>query len=157
MFAAVLAGKTYLSPSISHSVIDSYLHRTGSGRIFAALTIQAGGNIIVEAKGDTLDILVNNSSIMPNGQVANSVAALDSNRRGDLLFQQANGGNNFLLVLPANEASKIRQVINLYRPTAEGDYLVRINAIDFRDDGTVYFLAMTVDDETVLYEAKPLP
>jgi len=29
---AVLAGKTYLSPNISRSVIDSYLHRTGSGK-----------------------------------------------------------------------------------------------------------------------------
>lgn len=29
---AVLAGKTYLSPTISRSVIDSYLHRTGSGK-----------------------------------------------------------------------------------------------------------------------------
>lgn len=29
---AVLAGKTYLSPSISRSVIDGYLHRTGSGK-----------------------------------------------------------------------------------------------------------------------------
>jgi DNA-binding NarL/FixJ family response regulator len=29
---AVLDGKTYLSPNISRSVIDSYLHRTGSGK-----------------------------------------------------------------------------------------------------------------------------
>lgn len=132
------------------------LHRTGSGRLFAALTIQAGGNILAEWKGNDWEILINNSSVMPNGQVANSVAALDSNRRGDLLFQQSNGGNNFLLVRPADQPEKIRQVINLFRPTPDGDYLVRINTIDFRDDGTVYFLAMTTDDETVLYEAKPV-
>jgi len=29
---AVLSGTTYLSPTISRSVIDSYLHRTGSGK-----------------------------------------------------------------------------------------------------------------------------
>jgi DNA-binding NarL/FixJ family response regulator len=29
---AVLDGKTYLSPNISRNVIDSYLHRTGSGK-----------------------------------------------------------------------------------------------------------------------------
>jgi hypothetical protein len=132
------------------------LHRTGSGRLFAALTIQAGGNILAEWKGADWEILINNSSVMPNGQVANSVATVDSNRRGDLLFQQSNGGNNFLLVRRADDPTRIRQVINLFRPTAEGDYLVRINAIDFRDDGTVYFLAMTSDDETVLYEAKPV-
>jgi len=132
------------------------LHRTGSGKLYAALTIQGGGNVLTEWKGDTFDIVINNSTVMPNGQVANSVSTLDSNRRGDLLFQQSNGGNNFLLVRRADEPDKIRQVINLFRPTAEGDYLVRINAIDFRDDGTVYFLAMTTDDETVLYEAKPI-
>lgn len=131
------------------------LHRTGSGRLFAALTIQAGGNIVVEWKGADWEILVNNSSIMPNGQVANSVANLESNRNGDILFQQSNG-NNFLLVRRADDPTHIRQLINLYRPTPDGDYLVRINAIDFRDDGTVYFLAMTSSDETVLYEAKPL-
>ena len=50
----------------------------------------------------------------------------------------------------------MHQVVNLFRPTAEGDYLARINSIDFRDDGTVYFLAGTVDDDLVLYEARPL-
>jgi hypothetical protein len=132
------------------------LHRTGAGRLFAALTIQAGGNIIAEWKGDNWEILINNSTVMPNGQVTTSVANMDSNRRGDLLFQQSNGGNNFLHVRKADEPDRIRQVINLFRPTSEGDYLVRINAVDFRDDGTVYFLAMTSDDETVLYEAKPV-
>lgn len=131
------------------------LHRTGAGRIFATLSVQAGGNIVAEWKGSDWEILVNISSVMPNGQVANSIANLEANRNGDLLFQQSNG-NNFLLVRPANEPTRIRQLINLYRPTPEGDYLVRINAIDFRDDGTVYFLAMTSLDETVLYEAKPL-
>lgn len=29
---SVLAGKMYLSPNISHNVIDSYLHRTGAGK-----------------------------------------------------------------------------------------------------------------------------
>jgi hypothetical protein len=133
------------------------LNRHGSGRLFAALTIQAGGNIIAEWKDTEWVILVNNSTVMPNGQVTNSVANVDANRQGDVLFQQANGGNNFLHVFPGAtaDARQVRQVINLFRPTADGDYLVRINAIDFRDDGTVYFLAMTADDETVLYEAKP--
>lgn len=128
------------------------LHRVGGTRLFAGLTIAAGGNIIAEWTGSAWEIIVNNSSIMPNGQVANSIVASDANRNGDLLFQQSNN-NNFLHV---RRGDQIRQVINLFRPTPEGDYLVRLNAIDFRDDGTVYFLAMTYDDETVLYEAKPV-
>ena len=128
------------------------LHRVGGTRLFAGLTIAAGGNILAEWNGTAWAIVVNNSTIMPNGQVANSVANMDANRGGDVLFQQSNG-NNFLLVRKDNQ---FQQVINLYRPTPQGDYLVRLNAIDFRDDGTVYFLAMTYDDETVLYEAKPI-
>lgn len=131
----------------------SSVNRPGGNRIFSALAIQAGGNILCEWKGTEWEILVNNSTVMPNGQVANSVNALEANRNGDLLFQQSNGGNDFLLVRRAN--GTIQQVFNRFRPTAEGDYLVRFNAIDFRDDGTVYFLAMTSDDETVLYEARP--
>jgi hypothetical protein len=128
------------------------LHRTGGGRLFAGLTIAAGGNILAEWTAGGWEIIVNNSSVMPNGQVANNVANLMANGSGDLLFHQ-NNNNQFLLV---RRERQIRQVINLFRPTPEGDYLVRINAIDFRDDGTVYFLAMTYDDETVLYEAKPI-
>jgi len=128
------------------------LHRVGGTRLFAGLTIAAGGNILAEWNGTAWAIVVNNSTIMPNGQVANSVANMDANRSGDVLFQQSNG-NNFLLV---RKGAEFQQVINLYRPTPQGDYLVRLNAIDFRDDGTVYFLAMTYDDETVLYEAKPI-
>jgi len=49
-----------------------------------------------------------------------------------------------------------RQVHNLFRPTDEGDYLLRINAMDFRDDGTVFILAVNQFDEVVLYEANPV-
>lgn len=128
------------------------LHRPGGSRLFAGLTIAGGGNILAEWTGNGWEIVVNNSSVMPNGQVANNVVNLTANRAGDVLFQQSNT-NQFLHVRRGNQ---IRQVINLFRPTPEGDYLVRLNAIDFRDDGTVYFLAMTYDDETVLYEAKPI-
>lgn len=128
------------------------LHRPGGSRLFAGLTIAGGGNILAEWTGAAWEIVVNNSSVMPNGQVANNVANLTANGAGDLLFQQ-NNNNQFLHV---RRGDQIRQVINLFRPTPDGDYLVRLNAIDFRDDGTVYFLAMTYDDETVLYEAKPV-
>ncbi|MFO0367359.1 MAG: hypothetical protein ACK55F_22080 [Acidobacteriota bacterium] len=128
------------------------LTRVGGTRLFAGLNVASGGPILVEWKSGGWEILVNNSSVMPNGQVANAVVATDANRNGDVLFQQSNG-NNFLLVRRGEE---VRQVINFFRPTPDGDYLIRINAIDFRDDGTVYFLAMTYDDETVLYEAKPI-
>jgi hypothetical protein len=145
------ANLTRIGPHLITGI--SSLNRPAGTRLFSALGIQGGGNILCEWKGSEWEIIVNNSTIMPNGQVANSITAIEANRNGDVLFQQSNGGNDFLLVRRAD--GSVRQVINRFRPTADGDYLVRFNAIDFRDDGTVYFLAMTADDETVLYEARP--
>ena len=89
---------------------------------------------------------------MPNGQVSNNVAALDLNTQGDLLFQFANGVNSMVV----QRGGKFRQVHNFFQPTPDGDFLIRINAMDLRDDGTVYFLAVTERDEVVLYEAVPI-
>jgi len=128
------------------------LHRAGGSKLFAGLNIP-NGTILCEWIGGRWELVVNNSTVMPSGQVATTVVTQESNRNGDLLFQHSNGGNNFLIV---RRGDKLFQVLNLFRPTREGDYLARINSIDFRDDGTVYFLAGTVDDDLVLYEARPL-
>jgi hypothetical protein len=80
------------------------------------------------------------------------VVTQESNRNGDVLFQHTSGAT-FLIV---RRGDKLHQVVNLQRPTPDGDYLQRINSIDFRDDGTVYFLAGTIDDDLVIYEAKPI-
>ncbi|MBI2690027.1 MAG: Ig-like domain-containing protein [Acidobacteria bacterium] len=141
---------TRVGPHLINGIAN--LHRAGGGKLFAGLNIP-NGTILCEWAGDHWEIIVNNSTIMPSGQVATTVVTQESNRNGDLLFQHSNGGNNFLIV---RRGEKMYQVVNLFRPTAEGDYFQRINSIDFRDDGTVYFLAGTVDDDLVLYEARPL-
>jgi hypothetical protein len=128
------------------------LHRAGGGRLYAGLSIQ-GGNILCEWINNRWEIIVNNTSRMPSGQVATTVVNQEANRNGDLLFQHSNGGNNFLVV---RRGERLHQVLNLFRPTADGDYLIRINAVDFRDDGTVFLLAMNAEDELVLYKATPL-
>ncbi len=141
---------TRVGPHLLNGIAN--LHRAGGGKLYAGLNIP-NGTILCEWINDRWEIVVNNSTVMPSGQVATTVVTQESNRNGDLLFQHSNGGNNFLIV---RRGDKMHQVVNLFRPTAEGDYLARINSIDFRDDGTVYFLAGTVDDDLVLYEARPL-
>jgi hypothetical protein len=120
--------------------------------LFAGLTTSAGGNIVAEWQDSGWAIAVNITTSMPNGQVANNISALDVNVRGDLLCQFSNGVTSMVL----QRGGKFYQVHNFFRPTPEGDYLIRINAMDLRDDGTVYFLAATQADEVVLYEARPL-
>ena len=126
--------------------------RAAGAKLFAGLTTSAGGAIVAEWQESGWVIAVNITTSMPNGQVANSIAALDANVRGDLLFQFSNGVNSMVVL----RGGKFYQVHNFFRPTPEGDYLIRINAMDLRDDGTVYFLAATQLDEVVLYEARPL-
>ena len=98
------------------------------------------------------DLLVDVDAIMPNGQNMNSIAAVDVNRNGDALFQFANGVNTLVV----RKGAKLNQVQNLFKPTPDGDWLIRINAMDLRDDGTVYFLAVNQDDDVVLYQATPV-
>jgi hypothetical protein len=128
------------------------LPRAGGARLFSGLTMAGGVNIVAEWQGQDWTRVVNSDTVMPNGQVANSIAALDINARGDLLFQFA----NVVTTMVVRRGANYYQVHDFLRPTADGDYLIRINAMDLRDDGTVYFLAVTVNDEVVLYQATPV-
>jgi len=126
--------------------------RASGSRLMSGLTVANGSNIVAEWQPEGWATVVNISTEMPNGQVANSIGAIDINAGGDLLFQFANGVNS----LAVRRGGKFYQVHNFYRPTPQGDFLLRMNSMDLRDDGTVYFLAVTQDDEVVLYEARPL-
>jgi hypothetical protein len=128
------------------------LPRASGNRILSGMTVSTGGNVVGEWTGSDWSILVNVDTAMPNGQVSNNVAALDVNQQGDILFQYANGVNSMVV----RRGGKMRQVHNFFQPTPDGDWLIRINAMDFRDDGTVYFLAVTESDEVVMYEARPI-
>jgi hypothetical protein len=128
------------------------VNRACGGKLFAELTVAPGVNLIAEWQGAGWVVAVNVNTIMPNGQNANSISALDVNLRGDQLFQFSNGVN----IMVVRRGDQMYQVHNFFAPTPEGDYLIRINAMDLRDDGTVYFLAVTEEDEVVLYQATPL-
>jgi hypothetical protein len=120
-------------------------------RLFAGLTIGTGGAVLAEWN-DGWTVAVNNSTVMPNGQVANNALTMDLNNFGHVLFQFNNGVTS----LAVQRGDKLHQVHNFFRPTPQGDYLLRINSMDFRDDGTVYFLGVTEEDEVVMYEGRPL-
>jgi len=147
---AIIPGETQIG---NHRITGLPNFPRASGKsLFAGLSIAAGGNVLAEWRDGTWEIAVNNSTVMPNGQVANSISTADVNTRGDALFQYANG----VTTMVVRRGDKLHQVHNFFRPTADGDYLIRINSMDLRDDGTVYFLAVTSEDEVVLYQATPL-
>ncbi len=136
-----------------HTIINSPNVVRASGKhIMAGLTAETGTNILAEWNGSSWDVLVDVDQIMPNGQNANSIGAIEVNTLGQALFQFNNGAP----IMVVRNGTKLNQVQNLFKPTDDGDWLIRINAMDFRDDGTVYFLAVNQDDDVVLYQATPV-
>src|SRR5260370_32531951 len=95
-------------------------------------------------------VVIDTSAMMLNGQVANSISALDVSTRGDLLFQFSNGVNSLVV----RRGGTYYQVHSFFRPTPHGDFLIPINSMELRDDGTVYFLPVTEDDEADLYQGR---
>src|SRR5207253_8689184 len=88
------------------------LPRASGSRLFAGLTMAGSVNIAVEWQGQSWAVAVNSDTIMPNGQVANSIAALDVNARGDVLFQYSNAVNTIVV----RRAEKYYQVQDFLRP-----------------------------------------
>jgi len=71
---SVLAGKTYLSPQISRSVIDSYLHRTGTQR-------PAGADQLTPRQREVLQLMAEgNSTKEIAGQLGLSVKTVETHR-----------------------------------------------------------------------------
>lgn len=147
---AATQGSTKLG---SHTVTGfPTMLRVSGSRMISGMSVDGIATVLAEWQGGGWNLLVDNTTVMPNGQVANTIAAADVNTRGDVLFQFSNGVNSLVVL----KDGVYRQVHNLFRPTDEGDYLLRINAMDFRDDGTVFILAVNQFDEVVLYEANPV-
>ena len=131
--------------------ISNFL-RAGGNRLFSMFQVAGARNIIAEWKGSAWQVVLNDSQVLPHGQVVNSVSLFDVNRSGDVFFQH-NAGTPFLMV---RKGDKYLKVANLFQPTPAGEYILRILGVDFRDDGTVYLLAINSEDEQVLYLARPL-
>ena len=129
------------------------IFRAGGSRLFAQFSIVGGNQILCEWVGGAWKIVLDNTERLVHGQVINSVNAFDVNRNGDLLFLHSNG-TPYLMVRKAD--GKQLMVMNQFKPTPSGEYIIRFINVDFRDDGTVYFLGVNSDDEQVLYMARPL-
>ncbi len=130
----------------------SNVHRAAGSRLFSLMSIGDGGQVIAEWKGTAWEVIMTPSQILSHGQPVGNISLFEVNRSGDIFFQQASG-TPFLMV---RRGDRYIQVANLYRLVAGDEYILRVTAIDFRDDGTVYFLATTADDEAVLFMGRPL-
>ena len=129
------------------------IFRAGGRRLFGQFQAAGGFQILCEWVNGAWKIVLDNTEKLMHGQVINSVNAFDVNRNGDILFLHS-AGTPYLMVRRAD--GKTLVVMNQFNPTPAGEYIIRFLNVDFRDDGTVYFLGVNSNDQQVLYQARPL-
>ena len=82
-----------------------------------------------------------------------NVNTFDANTKGDVLIRVNAAGTTGLLLV---SGGTVRPVVFINEPQENGDFIRNIDQIDLRDDGTIYFTALTYYDELVVYAAQPL-
>lgn len=129
------------------------IQRAGGNRLYSLLSVAGGGDMLVDFSNPTSpQVVLRNTDTLMHGTVLNGVTFYDVNRNGDLFFFHS-GGTPYLMVRRGSEQQVVH---NQFRATPDGEYLIRIMGLDFRDDGTIFFLGMNADDEQVLYVGRPL-
>ena len=71
---------------------------------------------------------------------------------GDLIFQSQAYPSNGIYV---RRGGQLATVFTTANRAADSDFLVNLQAMDIREDGTIYRLALNEFDEMELYEATP--
>ena len=133
------------------------IQRAGGNRLYSLLSVAGGGDMLVDfSNPSTPQVLLRNTDTLMHGTVLNGITFFDVNRNGDVFYFHS-AGTPYLMVRKGSAQQAEQQVVhNQFRATPEGDYLIRIMSLDFRDDGTIYFLGMNADDEQVIYVGRPL-
>lgn len=135
------------------SVISNlFTIRAGGDTFYAIFTLPGLGNVLAKYRSSKWESAIDLSEVLVTGQTANSVGNYEVNRNGDI-FAQCNTNTSVLVVKKGNKYHFIHMLTEL---TGDNDLLLRYSDLDIRDDGTVYFLGMTVLDDYVLYQAKPI-
>lgn len=135
-------------------LVASYSTIRAAGDTFYAIFNLTGiGNTLVRYRADKWETLVAVTELLVTGHTANSIGTYDVNRNGDV-FLQCNTNTQVLVV--KRKDGKTYYIHMLNELTPDGDLLIRTSDYDIRDDGTVYFLGMTVLDDYAVYMAKPV-
>lgn len=134
--------------------ISSYSQvKPGGDAFHAVVSMQGIGNTLVRYRNGSWEVAIAVSDILVTGHSANSIGTYEVNRNGDI-FVQCNTNTQVLVVKKRD--GKMHYIHMLNELTPDGDLLLRTSDYDIRDDGTVYFLGMSVLDEYAVYMAKPV-
>jgi hypothetical protein len=130
--------------------------RGARGSRFYSSGSQPGGGdqAIFDHSGSGWQIAVSNYDRMPDGSGGFGLGTWDANARGDIVFVSQAGSPLALTIRTAG--GELRQVQSLLVPTAEGDQITRIQDIDLRSDGRIFFSAFDTTGRYSIYAAEPL-
>ncbi|MBS1828951.1 MAG: hypothetical protein JST93_26850 [Acidobacteria bacterium] len=139
---------------IGGTVISSYSQvKAGGDAIYAVVSMPGIGNSLARHRNGNWEVAISVSDLLVTGHSANSIGVYEVNRNGDI-FVQCNTNTQVLVVKKRDGKTHYIHMLNELTP--EGDLLLRTSDYDIRDDGTVYFLGMSVLDEYAVYMAKPV-
>lgn len=131
-------------------VTNLFTVRAGGSTFYAIFTLQGIGNTLVRYRGGNWETVVGVTDLLATGHTANSISTYDVNRLGDVVLQCSTNTQ----VIAVKRGDRMHYIHMLTELTPDNDLLLRTSDFDIRDDGTVYFLGMTVLEEYVLYQAK---
>ena len=115
--------------------------------------MQGIGNTLARHRNGNWEVAIAVSDLLVIGHSANSIGTYEVNRNGDI-FAQCNTNTQVLVVKKRD--GRMHYIHMLNELTPDGDLLLRTSDYDIRDDGTIYFLGMSVLDEYAVYMAKPV-
>ncbi|MBL8220066.1 MAG: hypothetical protein JNL62_12600 [Bryobacterales bacterium] len=139
---------------IGNNIITAYSQvKAGGDAIYAVVSMQGIGNTLARHRNGNWEVAIAVSDLLVTGHSANSIGIYEVNRNGDI-FVQCNTNTQVLVVKKRDGKTHYIHMLNELTP--DGDLLLRTSDYDIRDDGTVYFLGMSVLDEYAVYVAKPV-
>ena len=125
--------------------------RVAGTHLYGSLNSDAG-TTLAEWVGQAWQPLYTPASKLPTGFYVANVNYLEGNRNGDIIFQSQSYPSNGVYI---QRAGQLATIFTTSKRTPDGDFLVNLQALDIRDDGTVYLLALNEFDEMVFYQATP--
>ncbi len=126
--------------------------RAKGNHLYASFTMAGGLPSLAEWDGADWKVLLPPGFVLPNGLAALTISRFDPNRNEEIAIR-ASGTYSYVAVLTK---SGLKLVYDSVAKPPEETY-ASLGELDFRDDGTVYFLTFDAYDRQRLLMAKPLP
>ena len=145
---AAVINSTDLGPALT-----SVSGLRAAGRQFYALLSFANGNFFIGSWDGQWTPLVSRNAPAPTGNNVSGISAFDVNRNGDVAYVANLNGSTAVMVQTGDRT----RMVFLGTEPMQPDWWVRtLNALDLRDDRSLYFMCWSLADQYGLFYAEPI-